>query len=258
MVVIANLIGFSSALARLSGRLHLGGNPSSKRIEKLVKPIKDLFGAVFFVSVGMMIEPQLLIEYLGPILIITVVTILGQMTFATLGILFSGQSLHTAIRGGFSMVQIGEFSFIVATLGMNLGVTSDFLYPIVVCVSVITTFTTPIFIKHSEKVYDFAKHHLSPKLYKFLNRHTSEQQSTADKDWDWQRYIIKFFIRSSICTAGIFVVYIGGTRFLQGFVQQYIQGLAANILTAVVTCIFMIPLISIMCSKKAFYIRSCG
>ncbi|MCC2865502.1 cation:proton antiporter [Ihubacter massiliensis] len=251
MVVIANLIGFSSALGAFLAGSILAGTLQAKRIEKLVKPIKDLFGAVFFVSVGMMIEPQLLIEYLGPILIITVVTILGQMTFATLGILFSGQSLHTAIRGGFSMVQIGEFSFIVATLGMNLGVTSDFLYPIVVCVSVITTFTTPIFIKHSEKVYDFAKHHLSPKLYKFLNRHTSEQQSTADKDWDWQRYIIKFFIRSSICTAGIFVVYIGGTRFLQGFVQQYIQGLAANILTAVVTCIFMIPLISIMCSKKS-------
>ncbi|MCB6367653.1 cation:proton antiporter, partial [Intestinibacillus massiliensis] len=146
--------------AFLAGSI-LAGTLQAKRIEKLVKPIKDLFGAVFFVSVGMMIEPQLLIEYLGPILIITVVTILGQMTFATLGILFSGQSLHTAIRGGFSMVQIGEFSFIVATLGMNLGVTSDFLYPIVVCVSVITTFTTPIFIKHSEKVYDFAKHHLS-------------------------------------------------------------------------------------------------
>lgn len=251
MVVIANLLGFSSALGAFLAGSILAGTLQAERIEKLVQPIKDLFGVVFFVSVGMMIEPMLLVEYLGPILIITVVTILGQMTFATLGILFSGQSLHTAIRGGFSMVQIGEFSFIVATLGMDLGVISDFLYPIVVCVSVITTFTTPIFIKRSEKVYGFAKSHLSPKLYKFLNRHTSEQQSSKDKDLDWQRYIYRFFVRTAICTAGIALVYIGGTRFLQEFVHQYVRGMGGNVLTALVTCMFMIPLINIMCSKKS-------
>ena len=217
----------------------------------MVKPIKDLFGAVFFVSVGMLIEPNLLVEYLGPILIITAVTILGQMTFATLGILFSGQSLHTAIRGGFSMVQIGEFSFIIASLGMSLGVISDFLYPIVVCVSVITTFTTPIFIKNSERVYEFARHHLSPKLYKFLNRHTSEQQSTADKDWDWNRYIKRFFVRTLICTVAILFIYVGGTSFLLPFLQEYMHGIEANFIAAGITCLFMIPLINIMCSKKS-------
>ena len=251
MVVIASLIGFSSALGAFLAGSILAGTLQAKKIEGLIKSIKELFGAVFFVSVGMMIEPDLLLEYLGPILIITAVTILGQMTFSTLGILFSGQSLHTAICGGFSMVQIGEFSFIVATLGKTLGVISDFLYPIVVCVSVITTFTTPIFIKRSEKAYEFARRHLTPKLYKFLNRHTSEQQSTADKDWDWKRYITKFFVRTGICTACIFLTFIGGTKFLDPFVQQYIHGFAGDLIAAIITCGFMIPLISIMCSKKS-------
>ena len=251
MVVIANAIGFSSALGAFLAGSILAGTFQGKRIESMVKPIKDLFGAVFFVSVGMLIEPNLLVEYLGPILIITAVTILGQMTFATLGILFSGQSLHTAIRGGFSMVQIGEFSFIIASLGMSLGVISDFLYPIVVCVSVITTFTTPIFIKNSERVYEFARHHLSPKLYKFLNRHTSEQQSTADKDWDWNRYIKRFFVRTLICTVAILFIYVGGTSFLLPFLQEYMHGIEANFIAAGITCLFMIPLINIMCSKKS-------
>ncbi len=251
MVVIANLIGFSSALGAFLAGSILAGTVQVHRIEGMVKPIKDLFGAVFFVSVGMMIEPRLLLEYLVPILIITLVTILGQMIFATLGILFSGQSLHTAIRGGFSMVQIGEFSFIIATLGKSLGVISDFLYPIVVCVSVITTFTTPIFIKNSERVYSLIKRHLPPRLYKFLNRHTSEQQSSRDKDWDWRRYIERFFVRTFICGAGIFLVYLGGTRFLQPFVLTYIHGIWGNVVTAFITCAFMIPLINIMCSKKS-------
>lgn len=251
MVVIANLLGFSSALGAFLAGSILAGTLQAQKIDHMVKPIKDLFGAVFFVSVGMLIEPNLLVQYLVPILIITVVTILGQMTFATLGILFSGQSLHTAIRGGFSMVQIGEFSFIVATLGMSLGVTSDFLYPIVVCVSVITTFTTPIFIKQSEHVYEVAKHHLSPKMYKFLNRHTSEQQSTTDKDMDWHRYIVRFFMRTCICGAGLVLIYIGGTRFLKLYIQQYIPDLAGNVITSVITCALMIPLINIMCSKKS-------
>ncbi len=251
MVVIANLIGFSSALGAFLAGSILAGTLQAHRIETMVKPIKDLFGAVFFVSVGMMIEPGLLVEYLGPILLITVVTILGQMTFATLGILVSGQSLHTAIRGGFSMVQIGEFSFIIASLGMSLGVISEFLYPIVVCVSVITTFTTPIFIKRSENVYKFASNHLSPKMYKFLNRHTSDQQSSRDKDWDWRRYIERFFIRTFICGAGLFLIYIGGTRFLFPFIQKYVSGIMANIVSSIIICLFMIPLINIMCSKKS-------
>ena len=175
MVVIANLIGFSSALGAFMTGSILAGTVQSMRIERIIQPIKDMFGAVFFVSVGMLIEPDMLVEYIFPIIVITIVTIFGQMTFATFGILFSGQSLHTAIRGGFSMVQIGEFSFIVATLGMSLGVISDFLYPVIVCVSVLTSFTTPIFIRNSEKVYSFINRQMPVKLKAFIRKNTSRK-----------------------------------------------------------------------------------
>ncbi len=117
MVVIANLIGFSSALGAFMAGSILAGTVQSVRIERIIMPLKDMFGAIFFVAVGMLIDPKLLVEYIGPILIITVVTILGQMTFATLGILLSGQSLHTAVRGGFSMVRDRRIFFYCSDLG---------------------------------------------------------------------------------------------------------------------------------------------
>ena len=247
MVVIANLIGFSSALGAFMAGSILAGTVQSVRIERIIMPLKDMFGAIFFVAVGMLIDPKLLVEYIGPILIITVVTILGQMTFATLGILLSGQSLHTAVRGGFSMVQIGEFSFIVATLGMSLGVISDFLYPVVVCVSVITSFTTPIFINNSEKVYRFLNRKLPSGLKIFLRKNTSERQSDDDKDRDWLLYIRAVLVRTGISSAVMFVIYLMGIRYFEPFVEQFIgTGIAGKLVSAGLITAFMIPFATIM------------
>lgn len=247
MVVIANLIGFSSALGAFMAGSILAGTVQSVRIERIITPIKDLFGAIFFVAVGMMIDPPLLVEYIGPILLITVVTILGQMTFATLGILLSGQSLHTAIRGGFSMVQIGEFSFIVATLGMSLGVISDFLYPIVVCVSVITSFTTPIFINNSEKVYRFLDKRLPSGLKIFLRKNTSERQSDDDKDRDWLLYIRAVLTRTGISCAIMFVIYLMGFKYLDPFLNRFMgSDLAGDILATIIIVGVMIPFAALM------------
>ncbi|HIU26486.1 MAG TPA: cation:proton antiporter [Candidatus Copromorpha excrementigallinarum] len=247
MVVIANLIGFSSALGAFMAGSILAGTVQAGRIERVVTPIKDLFGAIFFVSVGMMIDPELLIQYVAPILIITAVTIAGQMTFATLGILLSGQSLHTAVRGGFSMVQIGEFSFIIATLGTSLGVIDDFLYPVVVCVSVITSFTTPVFIKKSERVYEFLNRKLPDGLRIFIRRNTSENQSDDDKDKDWLIYIKKVLIRTGLCSIMLFIIYWAGTKYLDPFLGRYIPSqVACDVITAIVTCGFMVPFMGLM------------
>lgn len=247
MVVIANLIGFSSALGAFMAGSILAGTVQSVRIERIIIPIKDFFGAIFFVSVGMMIVPELLIEYIIPIIIISAVTILGQMTFATVGILLSGQSLHTAVRGGFSMVQIGEFSFIIATLGMSLGVISDFLYPIVVCVSVITSFTTPLFIKNSERIYGFVNRKLPNNVKIFLRKNTSERQSDDDKDRDWSIYIRKIFIRTAIGSVGMFILYLAGTRYFEPFVAKYVESpIAVNLISVVVIVIAMIPFAAVM------------
>ena len=247
MVVIADFIGFSEALGAFMAGSILAGTVRAGYIERLTKPIKDLFGAVFFVSVGMMIQPELLVKYIGPILIITVATILGQMIFSTIGILLSGQSLHTAIRGGFSMVQIGEFSFIIATLGSSLGVISDFLYPVVVCVSVITTFTTPLFIKNSASVYKFLDEKLPDKLWVFIKKNTSEDRSNKDKDEDWSKYIEKVLSRTLICSVVMYIIYWLGIQELKPLVDTYVSSeIFADLITAVVTCGVMIPFISMM------------
>lgn len=247
MVVIADFIGFSEALGAFMAGSILAGTVRAGYIERLTKPIKDLFGAVFFVSVGMMIQPELLVKYIGPILIITVATILGQMIFSTIGILLSGQSLHTAIRGGFSMVQIGEFSFIIATLGSSLGVISDFLYPVVVCVSVITTFTTPLFIKNSASVYKFLDEKLPDKLWVFIKKNTSEDRSNKDKDEDWSKYIKKVLSRTLICSVVMYIIYWLGIQELKPLVDTYVSSeIFADLITAVVTCGMMIPFISMM------------
>lgn len=253
MVILANVIGFSSALGAFIAGSIIGGTVLAERVEHIVKPIKDMFGAVFFISVGMMIVPGMLVEYIWQILIITAVTILGQMTFSTIGILISGNSLNTAIRGGFSMVQIGEFSFIIATLGTNLGVTSDFLYPIVVCVSVITTFTTPIFIKNSEKVYNFVEAGLPDKVAGFIKKYTSDRKTSAEQESEWKQYLTKYIIRTLICGGGILVTYFAGIRFAVPACENMMGTDAGRIVAVVLLLICILVLTSIMCSKRSIY-----
>lgn len=247
MVVIANFIGFSEALGAFMAGSILAGTVRVGHIERLVKPLKDMFGAIFFVSVGMMIVPELLVQYIVPILIITVVTILGQMVFATIGILLSGQSLRTAIRGGFSMVQIGEFSFIIATLGTSLGVINDFLYPVVVCVSVITTFTTPVFIKNSSKIYNLISKKMPDEMRLFIRRNTSVNQSRDDKDQEWLDYLKKVLFRTVICSVIMYIIYWLGTRQLRPFMLDHIDSQQfGDFITAIVTCAVMIPFATLM------------
>ena len=143
MAVFSVYCGFSLALGAFVMGSILAGTSYAERIEHVVTPVKDLFGAVFFISVGMMVQPAILVNYRGPILILSTVVIVGMIVFGTFGMLVTGQTLRTAIQSGFSLTQIGEFAFIIATLGMSLGVLDTTIYPIVVAVSVITTFTTP-------------------------------------------------------------------------------------------------------------------
>ena len=147
MVYGAASVGFSPAFGAFVMGSILSETLDSEHIEKLVSPVKDLFGAIFFVSVGMMVDPTMIVEYRYPIIALVIAVILGQTIFGTLGVLLSGQPLKIAMQSGFGLTQIGEFAFIIASLGVSLHVTSNFLYPIVVAVSVITTFITPYMIR---------------------------------------------------------------------------------------------------------------
>lgn len=153
LVVIANKVGYSSAFGAFMMGSILAETIEAEQIERVVSPVKDLFGAIFFVSVGMLVDPGVLITYWLPILVLCIIIIVGQALFGTVSFLLSGQPLRTALQGGFSLAQIGEFAFILASLGTSLGVTSDFLYPVVVAVSIITTFFTPYMIRAALPAY---------------------------------------------------------------------------------------------------------
>lgn len=177
MVVLASYVGFSSALGAFIMGSILAGTIEAERIEKEIRPVKDLFGAVFFISVGMMVDPSVLVEYTAPILFISAAVIIGQIVFATGGMLISGQSLHIAVRSGFSLAQIGEFAFIIATLGMTLHVIQPFLYPVVVAVSVITTFTTPYFIKIAVPICNYLDRKLPERVKISLDNYSNYSQA---------------------------------------------------------------------------------
>ena len=152
-----------------------GGISYAERIEQVITPVKDLFGAVFFISVGMMVDLHVIEEYISPILILSCVVIVGMIVFGTFGMLITGQPLRIAMESGFSLTQIGEFAFIIASLGMSLGVLNPIIYPIVVAVSVITTFTTPYFIRLADPAYNFVEKHLPRKLHFLINRYTTKR-----------------------------------------------------------------------------------
>ena len=186
MVMLAMGAGFSSALGAFVMGSILAETIEAERIEHLVQPMKNIFGAIFFVSVGMMIDPEMLLEYLPQIFIITVIVILGQIIFGTLGTLLSGQSLRVSLQTAFSLVQIGEFAFIIASLGESLNVTDKSLYPIVVAVSVITTFLTPYIMRLAYPVLDFCEEHMSDDMRRLLDDYMKSRNTTR-KDKNWKR-----------------------------------------------------------------------
>ena len=189
MVVLASKVGFSPAFGAFIMGSILAETVEAETIEKLVAPVKDLFGAIFFVSVGMMVDPAMIVEYIGPIITITLAILLGQTIFGTCGVILSGQPLKVAMQCGFSLTQIGEFAFIIASLGVSLNVTSSFLYPIVVAVSVITTFLTPYMIRLAVPAYQIVEKKMPEKWKLMLERYTAGSQ-TVNSENHWKKLLM--------------------------------------------------------------------
>lgn len=190
LVVISSQVGYSPAFGAFMMGSILSETMEAEDIEHTIGPVKDLFGAVFFVSVGMMVSPYVLIEHWAAILALTAAILVGQMTLGSLSFFVTGSSIKDAISSGFSMTQIGEFAFILASLGESLDVTSDFLYPIVVAVSIVTTFTTPYIIKASEPtaslVERILKHINMPKLHRVSS--SIEERATISLSADSHKW----------------------------------------------------------------------
>ncbi len=241
MVVIAAKTGFSAAFGAFIMGSILSETLEAEHIERLVKPVKDLFGAIFFVSVGMMVDPSMIAQHWLPILIITITVILGQSFFATVGVLLSGQPLKMAVQSGLSLTQIGEFSFIIASLGVALGVTSNFLYPIVVAVSVITIFLTPYMIRLSEPVYGFLQRNLPSKAKSFLDSYAQAAEPQSGKDNLWRQYLgalVKTVIVYGILCVAICII---GFTALVPLAQKWIPGIWANLVSAIVILLALAP-----------------
>ena len=249
MVVIAAHTGFSAAFGAFIMGSILAETLEAEHIEQLVKPVKDLFGAIFFVSVGMMVDPGMIVEYAIPILVITLAVIVGQSLFGTLGVLLSGQPLKTAMQCGFSLTQIGEFAFIIASLGVSLNVTSHFLYPIVVAVSVITTFLTPYMIRLAEPASNFVDAHMPKRWKGFLDRYTSGSRA-VNHDSLWKRLIVSLVritvVYSIVCVAIVAVSF----RFLVPLCKEGLPGVWGALVAAFVTILFLAPFLRAIMIKK--------
>jgi len=241
MVLLADWLGFSTALgAFLAGSL-LAGTIHVERVEHLTMGVKDMFGAVFFLSVGMMVDPAMIVKYAVPILVIITVTLAGKVVFNALGLLLSGQNIENSLSGGLALAQIGEFAFIIASLGMNLGVTSDYLYPIVVAVSVITTFTTPYCIKAAPLLVGFVENRIPEKLKVKISRYTSPQQQEEEQDNEWYEYIRLYFMRLVVYGGIMLVTAIVGVTAVDPALEAHFPDTPSRILS----CLFIYSIMAL-------------
>ena len=253
MAVFSTKVGFSSAFGAFIMGSILAETVEAEKIEKLVEPVKNLFGAIFFVSVGMLVDPAILIDYALPIILLVLTILIGQAVFGSFSFMLGGESLKSAMRCGFSMAQIGEFSFIIASLGLSLGVISDFLYPVVVAVSVITTFLTPYMIRLATPAYGALEHKLPTRLISTLNQ-LSMSHPNSQKQSLWKRLLTQMATNTiiySILSAAVIAVMF---TFVLPFMRQLLPGWQlhwyANAITGVLTVVFISPFLRAMVMKK--------
>ncbi|MBP7358748.1 MAG: cation:proton antiporter [Prevotella sp.] len=248
MAVISTQAGFSSAFGAFVMGSILAETIEAEKIIKLVEPVKNLFGAIFFVSVGMLVDINVLFEYALPIVILVLTIIFGQAIFGTVGFMLSGQPLKTAMKCGFSMAQIGEFSFIIASLGLSLGVIGNFVYPVIVAVSVITTFLTPYMIKAATPCYVVMERHLPRKWIRALNNITISQPSSNKSKWKSliRQLIRQTVIYSILSSAAIAIMF----TFFLPFVRQILPHYWANAVCGLITILIISPFLRALIMKK--------
>ena len=254
MAVLSTTVGFSSAFGAFVMGSILAETIEADKITTVVEPVKNLFGAIFFVSVGMLVDPAILVSYAVPILVLVLTILVGQAIFGTMGFMLSGQPLKTAMRCGFSMAQIGEFAFIIASLGLSLRVISDFLYPVVVAVSVITTFLTPYMMKAAIPCYEFMERRLPRKWIRRLDHMGAIHHTTQTENNHWRALLKAMAWNVAIYSIlSVAVVAIMLSIFLP-FMRRLLPGWElhwwANGITGILTVAMISPFLRSMIMKK--------
>lgn len=259
MAVLSKKAGFSEAFGAFVMGSILAETIEAEKIEKVIEPVKNLFGAIFFVSVGMLVDPTVLVEYYVPIIVLVLTIIIGQAIFGTMGFFLSGQSLHTAVRCGFSMAQIGEFAFIIASLGMSMNVIADYLYPVVVAVSVITTFLTPYMIRGAEPAYRIIEKKLPKSFVIQINslrtkQHDQEETTSIDEKLSqkqlWDRLLKAMTINTVVYTILIVAITYIMLSFFLLFSRSFLPHWWANGVTGVATVLLLAPFMRAIVMKK--------
>lgn len=260
MAVLSKTAGFSEAFGAFVMGSILAETIEAEKIEKVIEPVKNLFGAIFFVSVGMLVDPMVILNYSTPIICLVLTIILGQVVFGTLGFFLSGQTLANAMRCGFSMTQIGEFAFIIASLGMSMNVIASYLYPVVVAVSVITTFTTPYMIRGAEPAYRFLEKHLPKSVILQINRLTTRNtDEESDKNVElsqmsarklWHELLKSMAINTLVYTILMTTITYLMLSFFLLFSRSILPHWWANGVTGVLTVLFLAPFMRAIVVKK--------
>lgn len=261
MAVVSEKAGFSEAFGAFVMGSILAETVEAEKIAKVIEPVKNLFGAIFFVSVGMLVDPKVLGDYALPILALVGAIIVGQMVFGTLGFFLSGQTLQTSMRCGFSMAQIGEFAFIIASLGMSMHVIADYLYPVVVAVSVITTFLTPYMIRGAQPAYRLLENHLPKSLILQINTLTVRDKSeTENSDVAiqsamstrelWKKLLKSMALNTVVYSILVFAVIMLMLSFFLLFSRTILPHWWANGVTGVLTVLFVSPFMRAIVMKK--------
>ncbi len=244
MVALATGAGFSSALGAFMMGSILAETVESEHIEKLISPIKDLFGAIFFVSVGMMLSPHVVAEYWWLILVLALVVVLTHVLFASLGIILSGGGLSDGLHVGFSLAQLGEFGFIIAGVGVSLGVMRDFIYPVIIAVSVITIFTTPYTMKLADPVYRWLRNILPLGILQRIDHPGVTGKSSAAEKSDWQHLFKAYFIRIGLYGVLLIAILIVGHNVLAPLMLRLLPDAGdafRNLLCVIITLAVMSP-----------------
>lgn len=249
MVVLAVKAGFSAALGAFIMGSILSETHDLKRIEKVLEPLKLFFGAIFFVSVGMLVQPDIIADHVWTVLILIVSVLVGQVVFASLGLLLSGQPLQTALRSAFSLGQIGEFAFIIAGLGISLKVTESFLYPIVIAVSVFTIFTTPYMMRLADPLYGWLIKVLPPAVLERLNRR-GEVKTPSDSRTAWQTVLQGFLVYMMVLVVVVIAFLFLSLHYLHPFLVTSFSPATGALLSYVITLVALSPFLRAMLSNN--------
>ena len=251
MVYLATYSGFSAALGAFIMGSILAESSLIQRIEKNIQPIKDFFGAVFFVSVGMMVNPAMFVTYAWPIFLITLIVVVGKIAFSVLGFIVSGQPVKTSIFCGFSLAQVGEFAFIIASLGMSLKVLNPQVYPIIVAVSVITTFLTPMMIKAADPFYKKLLKLAPQSWLKYIDKTDEPVRVSPSEEKLWAELFKNYLLRMFLFSLILYTIILLSKHYVQPFVLSYFPNLSGKILVTGITLVVMAPFLKALIGWEA-------